>query len=791
MGLAPVLVDTYRTYKKGTGNVIQWLAETARATGTVNEVFQDTYQDVVPPTGGRLKGAAREAEKKARPTHNATAVCQITTKSCLILATAIATDARAFVPRSVFTTLRAVIRGRKDCAVWYATTSDPEDDTAKEKNAGHNHFIKTLENVLKVLKAKQPQSKHQSRKVMEAGPVRAANMYELLEDEELSESEEMPGVIGSLVEPAKEKVIYKLESSDADVSFAIFCFLKDATHIRIAVRRTWREFARGDIGLQAAALTMNAALAMIEALSNEFEEAHPRFKESETHSMHGKIIDFVYSGYQKDEGGPIFIDAGDEDNDPFAFKEGNQMLCAATVMCTHTMELIHIVLDSRKKPEDFRLSIDEKRFLKCVSQLASIPEEEHVFASYMVHKAASTMLWQGRLNSWIVFSLQIFWDMQRELGARSSAGEMLLSKTAQHLCAGYQIYLDIKGLENIGATHKLNRHGITRRKLDLETLVNNTQMQEIFDQYEQQAPWKLSNSPNFSILKCDSALCGVMLANIRDEYHRAAIDMASSQGQILVAAHLYNAAKCTGHLPKGQQWTDMDWLIEQQGMDWMFMGKKLENGLEFGKQVNLVMGVSAHKFTKNYKPGKEEETIVGKVRCLEYHARYSELCFNREPRCKKPAGESKAKNDILTMVDLLVKDYQGRAHGTYEGLSSLEKLRIFKLAIGKDEPALAFDVMDLYLRCIRLLQDVHKYARTVAPLDYPASRFNRGLSMKCRCLRDAIRLGWGATTSAKRIPGGRDHTAQGGAGRGGCGPHKGSSMARECKTQVRRFQGCG
>ena len=80
MGLAPLLVDTYRKYKKGTNNFVQWLAETARATGTVNDVFKDSCQDVVPPTGGRLKGVASKEAKKAGLTHNATATCQITTQ---------------------------------------------------------------------------------------------------------------------------------------------------------------------------------------------------------------------------------------------------------------------------------------------------------------------------------------------------------------------------------------------------------------------------------------------------------------------------------------------------------------------------------------------------------------------------------------------------------------------------------------------------------------------------------------------------------------------------------------
>ncbi|CAN9162344.1 unnamed protein product [Alternaria alternata] len=289
MGLAPLLVDTYRKYKKGTNNFVQWLAETARATGTVNDVFKDSCQDVVPPTGGRLKGVASKEAKKAGLTHNATAT---------------------------------FIQGRKDFAIWYSMISDQADDAAKESNAGHRHFIKLLEDVLEIIKPKLPQNQRQPLKAAKTTPPHTSNAFEHLKFEEPLDVEDMPEAIESSVRPATQKVSYKLEPSDTDVSFAIYCFLKDATHVRLAVRRTWREFAKGEIGLQAAALTMNAALAMIEKLSNEFEQVLPRFKDTKSQKMHLEIINFIYSSYSESEKGPAFIDAGDEDSDPFAYKEG-------------------------------------------------------------------------------------------------------------------------------------------------------------------------------------------------------------------------------------------------------------------------------------------------------------------------------------------------------------------------------------------------------------------------------------------------------------------------------------
>jgi hypothetical protein len=732
MGLAPLLVDTYRKYKKGTNNFVQWLTETARATGTVNDMFKDSRQDVVPPTGGRLKGAARKEAKKAGLTHNTTATCQITTKSFLTLATAIAADKRTCVPSAVFTTLHAVIQGRKDCAVWYSMISDQTDDAAKESNAGHRHFIKLLEDVLEIIKPKLPQIQRQPLKAAKTAPLHTNNAYEHLESEESLETEDMPDVIESPVRPVTQKVSYKLELSDTDVSFAIYCFLKDTTHLRLAVRRTWREFAKGDIGLQAAALTMNAALAMIEKLSNEFEQAHPRFKDSGSQKMHLEIVKFICSSYSESGKGPAFIDAGDEDSDPFAYKEGKQMLRSNTVMCTHTTELVIEIFWKGKNREECRLTNDEKRFLKCISQFASMPDKGPVPGSYMVRKAANSMLYDRKLNSWIIFSLQIFWDMQRELGSSLHLGKMLFDKAGQQLIERYKTYLDVEGLENVGVTHVKFREDIVGHKNSIEFLVDDTQIQGVYDGFEKHTGRPFDNIPGFSLLKHDPALCGLLSANIRDGYHMTAIDMASNQDQIIISAHLYNAVQQSGILPEGLQWTDMDWLIERQGSAWMFMGKRPKQGLTFGKHVNLILGFSPHKFTAAYKsrnPEVETECTVGRIRRLEYHVRRCEVGMDREPRYKKPVGASQAKNDVLVMVECLVNDFQGKPDDTCKPLSSLEKLSIFKLAIERDESAFAFDVMDLNLRCIRLLQEIQKYALTSAPLDYPVSRFTGGLSM--------------------------------------------------------------
>jgi hypothetical protein len=318
---------------------------------------------------------------------------------------------------------------------------------------------------------------------------------------------------------------------------------------------------------------MNAALAMVKKLSDEFEEAYPRFKESDEEYMHIKILSFLYKGYVKVEEGPTFLEEGKEDEDPLTYRQGGQILHPSTVMCTHTTDLICKLF--LNKSQDLRLSNDEKRFLKCVSQLGSAfgaPKMPH--NNDMVYNAAGSLVRNNNLNSWVVFSLQIFWDTQRELGPNLSLGDQLLRKTAQQLATNYQIYLDTKGLERVGIMHKTFRKDMIGRKKEVDIIANGTYFQTCADECEKRVPWRLGDFPGFCLMACHPGLCGLTLAQIQDQYHTTSTNFAADQAQVLVSAHLYNAVHRIGLLPSNVRWADMDWLIEHQGSGWLFVGEK-------------------------------------------------------------------------------------------------------------------------------------------------------------------------------------------------------------------------
>jgi hypothetical protein len=737
MALSSLLVDTYRKYKKGTENVVQWLAETARSTGAVEDLFRDGAQDAVPATGGRLKGKARKAAKMSGSTTR-TSTFRVPIRSFTTLAKAIANAAGLEVPGSFFTTIRAVIRGRKECARWYLMNQEDANDVMEENNKGHQHFIETLENVLDVLQAKQLKMKLPTFQNNVPNTRKVTNIFECLKLEEPISSEDIPDTI--VMSKIASKVDYKLETSDAEISFALYCFLKDATHIRLFVRRTWREFKRGEIKLQTAAFTMNAAIGMIEKLSNDFQEAFPQFQDTDKNSMHISILLFIYRGYCTDKKGEPFLlcDTKEEEGDLFTYKEGGQILQSSTVMCTHTTELFMRYF-TKPDAKALRISKDEKRLLKCLSQLAAMPlgsvKGGEPYKGDFVHKAAWKMIYDQRLETWMIFAIQIFWDTQRELGALLPVAQQLLEETARELVQCYTTYLDTKGLDKVGEAHKRLRSDIMDRKNHIKALILDGEFQAWIDKCENCTTWKFPGGPDFSLLAAHPSLCGLIQLNIRNDHHRIFTNMAGDQGQILVTAHLYNAAHSSGLLPTTARWADLDWFIEQHGSDWIYVGKKPQAFPDMMRRLSLAMGLGISKFAKDHRNPRSGNgsngrfTIVGMNRRLEYLARYSELSVERlGNKIKKYSGESRASKEVMVMADALARDFLGTEKSSTP-LSMLDTLSATKCAIEKDDAAFNFDVMDLYLRCIQLLRRIQSHCLDHAPLDFPDSTYNKGLGM--------------------------------------------------------------
>ncbi|KAH6027022.1 hypothetical protein HBI83_052290 [Parastagonospora nodorum] len=163
--------------------------------------------------------------------------------------------------------------------------------------------------------------------------------------------------------------------------------------------------------------------------------------------------------------------------------------------------------------------------------------------------------------------------------------------------------------------------------------------------------------------------------------------------------------------------------------------KTLYNGWRIRRAPLVRYKMCSPLFAKDYKNPKSGNgsdgryRVVGKIRHFEYLARYSELGHVRiDNHYKKPAQKkSPAGLSITVMADTMARDTLGLDKAA--SLLSLATLRAFKDAVERDEDAFNFDIMYLYLQCIRILGRIQKHCIENAPQDFPISKFGHGLGM--------------------------------------------------------------
>lgn len=158
----------------------------------------------------------------------------------------------------------------------------------------------------------------------------------------------------------------------------------------------------------------------------------------------------------------------------------------------------------------------------------------------------------------------------------------------------------------------------------------------------------------------------------------------------------------------------MEWFINQQGSNWIFVGDRPKAGRAFLTQLILALGGSITKLAKNrrLRPNEEEsfshQCNRKMQRRMKYHALQTEICVNREAsKSKKITAANRADESLLVKATMLAKAYFGATTSAHE-MSSLETLSLFKKVVEADEPAYTFDLARLQTRCTELIEIAHK-----------------------------------------------------------------------------------
>lgn len=129
MQFEPPLGNIFQTYRQATDDLIQWIASTARATGTVDDLFDKDMPTMPRSLLQRLKDkrttplsliqkikGKRRAQTKSTGTSASIPTIQISYKTLRILGKAIARSEDVEVPYNVLVVLKGIIHARKGFA---------------------------------------------------------------------------------------------------------------------------------------------------------------------------------------------------------------------------------------------------------------------------------------------------------------------------------------------------------------------------------------------------------------------------------------------------------------------------------------------------------------------------------------------------------------------------------------------------------------------------------------------------------------------------------------------------
>jgi hypothetical protein len=742
MGLSPLLIDTYRRYKRDTKTFTQWLGTTARATGLVEQVFEGSED--------QPSAKPKNKNRKKRKLRKQSAAYQVLVNDLTTLAHAVQNAKTLKVPRYIVTILGDVIKARKGCATWYRAHQSEESDITKSHNEGHQHIIETLEKVYDILSPLEEKVQAEKTKTSDAD-ARLVNVFGLLEIEECPDLGPEETWAPSTSKKAAQ-VTYEPEASPEDVSFALYCFMKDMTDIRIFIRRTWREYKHGQITINSAATTINTALNIMRRLNEAFTENFPDFAE------HPSLIDYLYNGYVD----PNAKGTNGMNDEHFASYEVDGIrLSSKTFFCDHTTTLLREFFKSGTLPmyqrhmmEGKGISVEEHDLLQCMSHFNILDwrfndpdfskDMDDIFIDDHVLRAVRTMRAGKKFPTWAIFACQVFVDTRRELGAQLDQGFEDFKKNGVWLLESWKNCLETGKDNAINDFHKKHDSMIQKHMECLRVGVETDFIQDLVDDTFAKKPEKkaLYNWGQCFLLKNLPLMCGLMLQKHLVHGHLLGTRIAADQGPVRTAIHLTHAVALASNIPTVRAWADLNYIIKKHGDAYLFVGERPKRLFDCFRRITLAFGSSASQFSmdknkqadsRDLKRHRDPVSVQKLHRRLHPISRYAHSSQVLDGGALRP---SRAAKDSFVMMELLVNrllnsqdiscpanPFNEKGYQKNHFMTPLQSLKIFKQALKEDDLPLRFDLISMNWRCVQLLRRIQKICLEQSPLDYPVQKW--------------------------------------------------------------------
>ncbi|KAH6616697.1 hypothetical protein C7974DRAFT_442497 [Boeremia exigua] len=593
-------------------------------------------------------------------------------------------------------------------------------------NRWRRRIIRLLEHVLEDLQ-RRPPSLEQAAIVDKLAALsnRADSMFEGLEPVEVTESLYYTRQIE--IPHKEDHTRYRLKDCAEDTAFALYCFMQDATYLRLFSIRAWHEFAIGQIGIHTATFCMNSADAQIRDMTEELLDTFDYFDDTWTTRMHPKIDAFMRQHCGNDAlvaGIPLDKIKPDCEDVTFARHATRRLgFYACTLMCVNTTRLLFEAFLG-DPGRYLGANLDEMCLLKSLYQLRCLEWLEDEVSSDIkldcTYRIACALV-LGHIDTDAVFAAQMLLDIQQQVSPRIISIDDILNHITQDYLDLYQAYRPAWDNERLMASRPWTVQRMCKQYSRFDKLAEHPQniiIQEVMEHWEH-ATGRNYTIPGFRLTQYVPSLIGQRATLYRIRFQIDFMHVVNETGHVLTAIHLYNAARNSGALQL-QRWEDMEWFMDHQSLFKVFAGEPPAANILYACQFCLAYGLDAAKFAVNRRPAvmrrvKNDIYIEGvPPRGLES---CSQLVRISDNNTTYPQPRS-----ILKTTEELAKIHLN-VFSPYGTPNKMGILIAAKESHESDDEALSFDIFKFHLKCAQLLTNIRDLCLKEAPDDYPTMTF--------------------------------------------------------------------
>ncbi|RSM00094.1 hypothetical protein CEP52_009325 [Fusarium oligoseptatum] len=641
------LKSIYRQYKADTDSVATWLATTAKANGYVDD------------TGNALVSAGGKKKKKKKVNTKPRYVLRI--KDFEPMAKFIAKLESINLPEEFAIALERVIWVRKTFVDLLAANGIP---TKGDSDATHSYFADVLEKVGKCLqplvnapafKAPEPKDTTESDNPLK-------NIFDVLEV--YTPSEEFLNAPAAAAPIPKPDVEYTVEEDDTlgDAIFALIALLDDFTRLREEVRSLWKRHREGSLDLAAAAVATNTAFELARSMEDEVKPLLDKYD-----GVHELITVYFINickscgvdALRKGEGEPYNLVAYDFAKACFA--NGLTMLRSYAVGSSGDSVVSKYngkfgwydeargdtaTTNRGKWDQDFTAFsgvITELEFLSS-SNLAQGARVEDELIRGVGALMDSALEGDPELSLWLSFALQTYIEVLQSFGKNcGDAYEQMQQECRRIKKTMLQVPRTSKERDSVlnsvtkwdkdpiwHCRHKMIRLGLMPRP----------------------------NPPQCQFLRRNPIHCGLLLHEIRTNFHISGVRYAAHSGGLMVTTQLYHALHNEKLLPEDVVWEDLDEFWKRQGNSAFFVGDPPTDREGYFRNYCLSIGLSASNWAPTKRQGKVNVNTANR-RNLKFDGWVSLVMKNR----LVPTGDRPALS--ADMIEGILLD--GRRHEIMDG----------------------------------------------------------------------------------------------------------------------------